>query len=79
MYQSRSWSGFYLGAHLGGHSLDQTGIMSGTPSPGFGAPAILGFGIPGAVGVSLAATFGFFAICLGIVWWIFRTGYRLKQ
>ena len=32
-----------------------------------------------AVGVSLAATFGFFAICLGIVWWIFRTGYRLKQ
>ncbi|MCB1602047.1 MAG: ABC transporter permease [Xanthomonadales bacterium] len=32
-----------------------------------------------AVGVSLAATLGFFALCLVIVWWIFRTGYRLKQ
>ncbi len=31
-----------------------------------------------AVGVSLAATALFLAICLGIVWWIFRTGYRLK-
>jgi ABC-2 type transport system permease protein len=29
--------------------------------------------------VSLGATFGFFALCLLIVWWIFRTGYRLKQ
>jgi ABC-2 type transport system permease protein len=32
-----------------------------------------------AVGVSLAATLGFFLACLGIVWWIFRTGYRLKN
>ncbi|HEU4646538.1 MAG TPA: ABC transporter permease [Burkholderiales bacterium] len=32
-----------------------------------------------AVGVSLAATLGFFLLCLGIVWWIFRTGYRLKN
>jgi ABC-2 type transport system permease protein len=31
-----------------------------------------------AVGISLAATGGFFLLCLGIVWWIFRTGYRLK-
>jgi ABC-2 type transport system permease protein len=30
------------------------------------------------VGVSLAATLGFFTICLLVVWWIFRTGYRLK-
>ena len=30
------------------------------------------------VGVSLAATAGFFATCLLLVWWIFRTGYRLK-
>ena len=30
------------------------------------------------VGISLGATLGFFFICLGIVWWIFRTGYRLK-
>ena len=32
-----------------------------------------------AVGTSLAATLGFFAVLLAIVWWIFRTGYRLKQ
>jgi ABC-2 type transport system permease protein len=31
------------------------------------------------VGISLAATAGFFAICLAVVWWIFRTGYRLKS
>ena len=30
------------------------------------------------VGVSLAATLGFFLLCLAIVAWIFRTGYRLK-
>ncbi|ATQ41677.1 ABC transporter permease [Caulobacter mirabilis] len=30
------------------------------------------------VGVSLAATAGFLALCLGVIWWIFRTGYRLK-
>src|SRR5215470_16277958 len=30
------------------------------------------------VGISLAATLGFLALCLGIVWWMFRTGYRLK-
>ena len=32
-----------------------------------------------AVGVSLAATLGFLLLCLGVVWWIFRTGYRLKN
>jgi ABC-2 type transport system permease protein len=32
-----------------------------------------------AVGVSLAATLGFFAACLVAVAWIFRTGYRLKN
>jgi ABC-2 type transport system permease protein len=31
------------------------------------------------VGVSLAATLGFFALCLALVAWIFRTGYRLKS
>ena len=31
------------------------------------------------IGVSLAATFGFFLICLAVVGWIFRTGYRLKN
>ena len=32
-----------------------------------------------AVEVSLAATLGFFLVCLAVVWWIFRTGYRLKS
>jgi ABC-2 type transport system permease protein len=32
-----------------------------------------------AVGVSLAATLGFFLACLAVVAWIFRTGYRLKS
>ena len=31
------------------------------------------------IGVSLAMTLGFFAVCLGLVAWIFRTGYRLKN
>jgi ABC-2 type transport system permease protein len=30
------------------------------------------------VGISLAMTLGFLIVCLVIVWWIFRTGYRLK-
>ncbi len=30
------------------------------------------------VGVSLAMTILFLAICLAAVWWIFKTGYRLK-
>jgi ABC-2 type transport system permease protein len=32
-----------------------------------------------SVGVSLAMTLGFFAICLAVVVWIFKTGYRLKN
>ena len=31
------------------------------------------------VGISLAATLAFFLLCLGVVAWIFRTGYRLKS
>ncbi len=31
------------------------------------------------VGVSLAMILGFLAVCLALVWWIFRTGYRLKS
>ena len=31
-----------------------------------------------AVGVSLAMTVLFMVVCMGIVWWIFRTGYKLK-
>jgi ABC-2 type transport system permease protein len=32
-----------------------------------------------SVGISLAMTLGFFLICLAVVGWIFRTGYRLKS
>jgi ABC-2 type transport system permease protein len=31
------------------------------------------------VGISLAMTLLFLGVCLGIVWWMFRTGYRLKN
>jgi ABC-2 type transport system permease protein len=31
------------------------------------------------VGISLAMTVAFMLLCLVIVWWIFRTGYRLKN
>ena len=30
------------------------------------------------VGLSLAMTLGFMALCLAAIWWIFRTGYKLK-
>jgi len=32
-----------------------------------------------AVGVSLGVTVGFFVLCLAVVGWIFKTGYRLKN
>lgn len=32
-----------------------------------------------AIGVSLAATVAFFALCLSVVMWMFKTGYRLKN
>jgi ABC-2 type transport system permease protein len=32
-----------------------------------------------SVGLSLAMTLVFLAICLATVWWMFRTGYRLKR
>ena len=30
------------------------------------------------VGISVAAIIGFLVLCLGVVWWIFRTGWKLK-
>ena len=30
------------------------------------------------VGISLGAIVGFLLLCLGIVWWIFRSGYKLR-
>ncbi|QDH72206.1 ABC transporter permease [Brevundimonas sp. M20] len=32
-----------------------------------------------SLAVSLGATLGFFFVCLGVVFWMFRTGYRLKN
>ena len=31
------------------------------------------------IGISLGMTMLFLTLCLGLVWWIFRTGYRLKN
>ena len=31
------------------------------------------------VGLSLLAIFGFLTLCSAVVWWIFKTGYRLKS
>ena len=31
------------------------------------------------VGISLGAILGFLALCLAVVWWIFRTGWKLKS
>ena len=31
------------------------------------------------VGISLAAIVGFLALCMAVVWWIFRTGWKLKS
>ena len=30
------------------------------------------------IGASVAATLGFLLLCLGAVWWVFKTGYKLK-
>ena len=32
-----------------------------------------------SVGLSLAVMLLFLALCLAVVWWMFKTGYRLKQ
>jgi ABC-2 type transport system permease protein len=29
--------------------------------------------------LSAGATFGFMLACLGVIWWVFKTGTRLKQ
>ena len=31
------------------------------------------------VGISLGMTFLFLLLCMAVVWWIFKTGYRLKD
>ena len=31
-----------------------------------------------AIGLSLGMVIGFLAVCLSVVWWIFKTGYRLR-
>jgi ABC-2 type transport system permease protein len=31
------------------------------------------------IGVSVGMTLGFMAICLGVVWWVFKTGHRIRR
>jgi ABC-2 type transport system permease protein len=31
------------------------------------------------VGISLAAILGFLVLCMAVVWWIFKTGWKLKS
>jgi ABC-2 type transport system permease protein len=31
------------------------------------------------IGISIGATGAFLVVCLVVIWWIFRTGYRLKN
>lgn len=31
------------------------------------------------IGLSLLAIIGFTAVCLGVIWWIFKTGWRIRQ
>jgi ABC-2 type transport system permease protein len=31
------------------------------------------------VALSFGMTIGFLAICMALVWWIFKTGYRMKN
>jgi len=30
------------------------------------------------IGLSLLAIAGFTALCLGVIWWIFKTGWRIR-
>jgi ABC-2 type transport system permease protein len=32
-----------------------------------------------SVSVSIGMTAAFLVVCLAVIWWIFRTGYRLKN
>ena len=32
-----------------------------------------------AIGLSLLAIFGFMCACLAVIWWIFRSGWRIRQ
>jgi outer membrane immunogenic protein len=41
------WCGFYIGGDVGGYWTNQSVTTTGFPAPGFGAPAIVGAGIPG--------------------------------
>ena len=31
------------------------------------------------IGVSVSMTLGFMALCLGVVWWVFKTGHRIRR
>jgi outer membrane immunogenic protein len=42
-----SWTGFYIGGEVGGEGMRQSATTNPFPSPGFGAPPILGAGLRG--------------------------------
>jgi outer membrane immunogenic protein len=42
-----AWCGFYIGGDIGGFDASQSAATSAFPSPGFGAPAVLGGGLAG--------------------------------
>jgi outer membrane immunogenic protein len=42
-----TWTGFYVGGDVGGFSADQSATTTPFPSPGFGAPAVVGGGLAG--------------------------------
>jgi outer membrane immunogenic protein len=42
-----TWCGFYIGGDIGGYWASQSATTVPSPSPGFGAPAIIGAGVAG--------------------------------
>jgi outer membrane immunogenic protein len=42
-----SWTGFYIGGHVGGYWSDESAAVDTLPFPGFGTPAIVGAGLAG--------------------------------
>jgi outer membrane immunogenic protein len=42
-----TWTGFYIGGDIGGYGIGQSARTDAFPTPGFGAPAIVGGGLAG--------------------------------
>lgn len=68
-----SWTGFYVGGDIGGFEARQSGTTNPFPSPGFGAPAILGAGVPGFGNLPTSHDLGGIGVLGG-----FHAGYNLQ-